>query len=230
MADPYQGGIALGDILFGRAKPGTGLAEQGQVYRNASALEQARIDRAKRMAYDALPNAIQGDPELGKRGALNSAMATINPNLSVLAEGNLKLGDLHVQGQRSEAIDAGQLPRYNQLTALQNNKPYEPVVVENGLLRPSGVALGDEAFQMMPTPQALASIEATEARTQQGQQRTNAAVDKSRHSPQGAKKSTASDEAAVLADARAAIAAGAPIEKVRARLKERGYSKLAGKL
>jgi hypothetical protein len=231
MADPRQGGIALGQLLFGRADPKAGLAEEGQVYKNASALEQARIDRAKRMAYDALPEAIGGDPELGKRAALNQALATINPNLSVLAEGSLKLGDLAVQGQRSEAIDANQIPRYNQLTALQNEKPYEPVRVASGNMMPSGVALGDEAFQVMPLPQTLATIEQKEASIQQGQQRTNAAVDKAKRGPQGGKKpSTGSDEAAVLADARAAIAAGAPVAKVRARLKERGYSKLAGKL
>lgn len=231
MADPYRGGVALGEILFGGADPKAGLAEQGQVYKNASALEQARIDRAKRMAYDALPDAIRDDPELGKRAALNQAFATINPNLSILAEGNIKLGDLAVQGQRSEAIDDGQIPRYNQLTALQSDKPYEPVRVASGNMMPSGVALGDEAFQMMPLPQTLATIEQKEASIQQGQQRTNAAVDKARRSPQGGKKpSTASNEADVLAEARAAIAAGASVAKVRARLKERGYSKLAGKL
>lgn len=231
MADPYKGGMALGDILFGRADPKAGLAEEGMVYRNADALEQARISRAKRMAYDALPDAIRNDPELGKRAALNQAFGTINPNLSVLTEGNIKLGDLAVQGQRADAIEAGQFPRYNQLTALQEDKPFEPVRVTGGNMMPSGVALGDEAFQVMPLPQTLATIEQKEAAIRQGQQRTDAAVDKKRGGSQGGKKpSTASDEAGVLADARAAIAAGAPVDKVRARLKERGYSKLAGKL
>lgn len=229
MADPRQGGIALGQLLFGQADPKAGLAEQGQVYKNTSALEQARIDRAKRMAYEALPDAIRDDPELGKRAVLNQAMATINPNLSILAEGNMKLGDLAIAGQRSDAMDAGETPRYNQLTALQTDKPYQPIRVVGGNMMADGVQLGDES--VVPLPQTLANIERSEALTNQGQQRTNAAVDKKRHGSQGGNKpTTASEEAEVLRQARERIKTPEDAKRVAEYLRAKGYPGVAKKI
>lgn len=232
MADAFHAGINLGQLVGGRGDPKARLEAEGKTYRNEEAMESARIERAKRMAYEALPDAMRADPQLGQRADLNIALGTINPNLSVLTEGNIKLGELQAQEQRRLALSAGDIPGYNQQTALQTGKEYQPVRVVGGTMMPNGVDLGAETFETVPTPESLARIEATEARVQQGQQRTNATVAKASRAPQsgGARKPGGLDPT-ILEQARERIQSGGRSAKeVHDHLVRMGYPKEAAEI
>lgn len=232
MADLYQAGAKLGDMLLGNSGQAAYTEQLGKEYQAQERMAKARQERSKMIAREALPAAIKADPVLGQRADLASAilgMAEGQPNLGTYTGGLGDLGDLALDTQREEAAKAGDYRRLNVLTAIKADKNYEPVVSEDGNLRPSGVALGDEAFRVQPLPQTQATI------AQKGKQGDAALIrankpPASRARGGGSKPSTASSEAQVLADARSAIASGASVASVKQRLKDRGYSKLAGKL
>jgi len=141
----------------------------------------------------------------------------------------------HSLGTSPTLPSAPDAATYNRARAYMEGKDYQPIRVVGGNMMADGATLGDA--DLIPLPQTLAGIQAVEARTQQGQERTAAAIAKSNRPPAprssssaGKPPTAAAAEASVLAEARAAISAGAPIGAVKARLKERGYSKLAGRL
>jgi hypothetical protein len=228
-----QGGFDLGELLAGGRPqdPAKALAIEGAVYRNASALEQARIDRAKAIAAVALPDAIRAHPQLGGvNGDVNAAFAGMNPNLSVLTEGNLKLGELGLQTQRIQALEAGDVKTHNRLADAQAGRAHQPTVALGGAYMENGanVMLGDEYIPTLPT---MTAQQRADASIQQGERRTDAAVARSgRTGNSGGTSKPAKQSDVILQQARDAIAGGASKEAVVQRLKDRGYSKLAKEL
>lgn len=229
MAEPFAGGAALGDMLFGRADTKTYPDQLKRNYEAQDAFAKARIERAKMLARDGLAAAIAKDPDLSKRGDLATSilgMAEGQPNLSTYTGGVGDLNDMALREERQKAMDAGNIVQANKLNAVITDKGYEPLISEDGNLRPSGVGLGDEAFEVMPLPQTLAAIEQKEKLGEAAMIRANKpAAPRSTRAP-----SAATDESAVLKQARDAIAGGASVEAVKQRLKDRGYGKLAGRL
>lgn len=228
MADLFKAGAALGDILFGKEDP---RAYADQLGRNASAqesMEKARRERLRRIAQEGLQSAIKADPVLGARSDLAYSIlgqAEGQPNLSTYTGGLGDLGDLAIDTQREEALKAGDLRRVNQLTALKADKNYEPVVVEDGLLRPSGVDLADEAFTMVPTPTALSTIEKNEQLGQAAITRANRPP-----APRTPRPSASADEAEIVRQARERISGGADPKKVADYLRAKGYPSAAKKI
>lgn len=242
------GGAALGDMLTGgpgRRAQGAYVDQFGKNAKAADAMWQARDNRARAIAREGLNPEVLGQAGYDEKLApllANVLAAGATPNLRNLGD-FANPADRLIDAERAEALKAGDIPRYNRMTALATDKAYQPARVTNGNILPDGVGLGDEAFQMVPLPQTLATIEQKEAQTQRTQAqigndaaRTGAYVDKQHRAPAprsgGSSKpaTTAQDEAAVLRKAREAVAAGASVEAVRKRMKDRGYGKLASKL
>lgn len=227
MQNGYEGFAALGDLLTG----GVGRRAESSYYKGvhegASAsrdLDLAREERARRMAREALPDAIRSagleHPELA---SAILGMATGQPNLGQLTDGYKDLGEMELQRQQVEAMKAGNTELANRLAAVRSDKSYEPVRAVDGNLIPSGVALGDPGFKVQPLPQTQATVDLRHAQAHKVAQPP--APHAGTHSSGGG---SADDQ--VLAEARAAIAKGADVHAVRKRLQERGYGALARKL
>jgi hypothetical protein len=248
MAQPgYEGFAALGQMLGGGVgKPGVyedtlkkaySADEQLQQARRARSLaliDSGRLDNRNAVTPALLQAALGGDIEA--QATLGSSVLGSNSTMNMG-----QLGDYQRPhyGQNlntaQEALEAGNIPTYNKFNAAAEGKNYQPVRALGGSYIEDGVALDD--LDMVPTLGTLNAIKRTDAAIDQGQQRTNASVAKSNRAPAshssgggGKAPSAAAAEAGVLAEARAAIAAGAPKAAVAGRLKERGYSKLAGRL
>lgn len=226
----YEGFAALGDLLSGGVKQRAeasfykGVRESSDAWRS---LDMAREARSKAMAREALPDAIRTagiqHPDLA---AAILGMADGQPNLGTFTSGLQDLGDLELDRQQLEAMKAGNIRLANELGAVKKDRNYEPVRIEDGVMVPSGVALGDSEFQVRPLPQTDVAMELGRARTHAVRNPPpRASAPKAAPSTGGVLS-----DAQALAEARQAIASGASREAVRKRLKERGYSKVAAKL
>jgi hypothetical protein len=184
MPNGYEGFAALGETLAGGnrgRREDAYIKGLGEGYTVQTKMEQAGRERAQRIAEDLKTQARQraadayrayatsrGLPaEAGELGAVFAQGG--NMNFGSFMGGDEQLGDRELDRQRLVALGEGKIEHANQLAAVANEKAYEPVRVLGGNLVPSGVALGDDAFQVRPLPQTQASID-------QGAQRTRAAV------------------------------------------------------
>lgn len=237
MADGYsRAGDALGTLLGGGAQT-KGVYEKTlkQAYDVEQALQDAR--RARSLAIieagrETSRAAVTPDLLQAALGGDITAQATLGA--SVLGGNHtMNLGQLGEYqrphyGQNvnlaQDALEAGRIADYNKFNAAAAGKSYQPVQVLGGAYVPDGMTI--DTIDAVPTPEVLSRIEKNEVLGQAAMTRANRAP-----APKAPKPpSTASMEADVLAQARAAIAQGASKEAVKARLIDRGYSKLAAKL
>lgn len=157
------GGAALGDLLTGGVAQRTQGVYVDQIRKHgqaADAMWQARERRARALAREAITR-----EEMERAGYAPQVAGLLS---AVLASGDSpdlrRLGDFQdpadqlIDQQRREAMEAGDVPRYNRLTAVRTDKAYQPARVVAGNVLPDGVALGDEAFVMQPLPQTQAQI------------------------------------------------------------------------
>lgn len=235
----YEGWGALGELAAGKVgTPGVYEDALKEGYSADKALQDARrarslalIDAARHESRRALT------PELLQRAMAGDAGAYAELGASALGSNqtiNLgQLGDAQrphfVQNVNAaqHAMESGDAAGYNRFNAAALGEGYQPTRVLGGAYVPDGMTM--DAIHAVPTPEVLSRIERDEAMTAQGQQRTDAYVAKQGRAPVRATSGAAVD-ADMLAQARAAIAAGASVEAVRQRLKDRGYGNLAGKL
>ena len=236
----YEGWAALGETLGGgsRARQGDAYIKGlGEGYTVQNKMEEAGRSRAMRIAEDLKTAArekaadayrayatVRGlPPEAGELGAVFAQGG--NMNFDSFMSGDEQLGDREIDRQRLAALGEGKFAHANQLAAVQNEKAYEPVRALDGNLVPSGVELGDPAFHVQALPQ-------TQARIDQGAQRTHAAVARSNRPPAGrsATSKAPSPEAEELSNAREALQSGIPRATVIAKMRARGYGSLAKKL
>lgn len=235
MADPYQAGATLGEALFGD-QTATYQGELRKAAQGHDALEQARRNRALRLIDEArqtqragitgelVQAALGGD--LGAQAELGAR--TLGSNQTVDLAHLRDFGQPHygeAQNIRYEGLlgDDPDIGRANRATAFVEDKPYQPIRELGGAYIADAATLGD--LDAIPTPSTLSQIEAREAATQ-------IAREKASRPPAARVKppTAASAENDVLAQARTAIANGADKEAVKARLRDKGYSKLAGRL
>jgi hypothetical protein len=240
MADGFN---ALGRELGAAIGGGGDTAAYDKALRGAyqaeDALQQARrsrslalIDAARQTARggitpDLVQRALGGD--VGAQAELGAAALGSNQTVNLGQLGDYqqpRYGE--AQNIRFEGLlgDNPDPARANRATAYVEGEDYQPTRVLGGAFVPDAMAPDD--IRAIPTPQTLANIEATE-------RRADAAVARSNRAPAargGGDKppTTAQAEAAVLAQARDAIAKGADPAQVKARMKQRGYTKLADKL
>lgn len=237
MAQPgYEGFAALGDMLLGGADARA--ADNANTYRKqafnaADAFWEAKQRRARALIDEArlgarttglTPDALAAagyDPKMVPvlAGVLGAAETPDMRRLGDFADP----ADQLLDKERREALEAGDVPRYNRVTALQQDKDYQPVRTLGGAYIADGVNLGD--LDAVPTPESLSRIEENEAQARAALIRANKPP-----AARASKPSATSAEADVLAQARAAIGQGAPKAAVQQRLRERGYSKLADRL
>lgn len=228
-----DGFMALGDMLVGGPKRRAEDEYAGQYRKNAQAADsmwKARDMRARAIAREGLKPELftqAGIPENQAPLAATILQAGDTPNLRNAALGDL--GDMALDKEIRSRMEAGDFAGANQLTAVKADKNYEPVRVTGGNMMPSGVALGDEKFEVVPLPQTLATIEQKEAQIDQGQQRTNATVARANRPPAG-RPSTPSDDKVVLAQARERVAGGADPKVVADYLRSKGYPDVAKKI
>lgn len=175
----YEGFAVLGDLVTGGAGARAEKAFLPQFKANAtamSALEMARkrrseaiaadmmVDNRGRLTPDLVTRALAGDESaLGELGAVTMGMAKGQPNFGTFTGGVQDVAGMSIDRQRQEALEAGNIPQYNRLTALGEGDDYQPARVVSGNVLPDGVALGDPDFAMQPLPQTAARIDATNA-------------------------------------------------------------------
>lgn len=227
----FAAGQQLGEVV-GQLRQGSDqkayVDQLGRAYdtrrkRAQAILDEARADSRTQyltpasLAKAGIP-AEQVDLAMGVLGTADT------PNLHNLDN----LGDFAVDRQREEALSGGNVQRYNQLTQLKADKEYQPVRAVQGNLLPSGVGLGDDAFEMVPLPQTLATIEQKEKLGEAALVRANRPP--AARSSSGRKPSAASADADILTQARARIAAGANPKTVADYLRKKGYPGVAKKL
>lgn len=234
MPTGYEGWTKLGEMLGGSiGTPGTYEKALGQQYdsqrsgyQRDKAMQEARIARAQAISREGLPAAIASDPELSKRLALAQSvlgMAEGQPNLSTYTGGLGDLDDLAITEMIKQRLAAGDVQGANQLTSVKTDKLYEPIREVGGNLLPSGVALGDDDFTMVPLPQTLALVDQREAAG-------NAAMIRANRPPAPRKTSAASAEAEALEQARERIYGGADPKTVADYLIRKGYPNVAAKI
>jgi|SRR6185437_8130425 len=178
---------AIGDLVFGNPANDqaslrsilTGQHQKGATYyqtlatggRAYEALAAARGARARAMLSDdqlahrrALPASIAGVYTNPQQAALVGDVMLSNGSPSLTQAGIFQNPNARVAlGQAATDMGAGNFAGYNQQTALAAGKPYEPVRIEGSTLLPSGVPLGDSAFQAVATPVGQADIGAKNA-------------------------------------------------------------------
>lgn len=186
--NPFEAGQQLGSLLFGQqpgagdpnGEPNlfdavSGAPRQGGIYYRTltqgaqaqNVMQEARINRAKALIQESMlqhrravtPQAMQ------TLGYSPQSAAALGDILLSSAEPDIRrFGPLAnpnavpALGQAATDMQAGDFPGYNEQTALAEGKPYQPVIVAGDTLRPSGVPLGDSAFQMVTTPTGQATI------------------------------------------------------------------------
>lgn len=178
--DAYQAGQQLGTLLFGGAPDAQGdrtpslfdallgRTAKGPVYyrtllrgaQTQNAMQEARINRAKALIEEQrAAERAKGHATIA--GVYKDPAQAALADMVLLGNENINLGNLGkyqnpnylpAQTQAATDMNAGNFAGYDQQTALATGKPYEPVRVVDGTMLPSGVALGDAAFQAMPTP------------------------------------------------------------------------------
>lgn len=239
----YEGYAAIGDILGGGAQHRADAnanrylgdaASTAYKWNEAAKSRSDAIIRASQLtSRQALPGALGGIYTDPKEAALANAVLGSNDTINMG-----QLGDFQTPGhaalvqEQQDALGKGDFKRMNAVTAVLGDKQFEPVIAKGGAYIENGATLGD--LDAIPTPEAAERINAIQAHTQQGQQRTDAAVRHSDRAPASHASthhaSVTEDETAILEQARAAIAKGADKGAVKKRLEDRGYSKVAGHL
>lgn len=235
--DPFKAGQVLGQAVFGDQQ-GAYDEQLGTEYKNQRALQDARraqslalIDADRLSARQAVtPEAMQtlGYSEPASQFLPNILRANTTLDLDQL--GKFQRPGYDVMADRAtQAVLGDDFPTYNASNAFMEGKTYEPTRVLGGAYVPSGVEVGSEDFVAVPTPEAAERIDATQRKT--AAYESKQARGPAPKAPKPDKPPSASQqESAVLQQARAAIAAGASVESVKQRLKDRGYGKLAGRL
>lgn len=244
MADPYSAGKQLGEAIFG-SQDKTYRDELGDVARSESAIEVARRNRAQalneiaqqenrgKITPDLLGRALGGD--IAAQAELGAATLQSNQTINLGQLGEFQRPHYgEAQNTRFDALGLGEAPAdiglANRATAFTEGRDYQPVRTLGGAFIQDAATI--DSLNAVPTPSTLAQIEATERRTQAAVDRANRPPAPRATKPDRPTKppTTAQAEATVLADARNAIAAGAPKAAVVKRLKDNGYSKLADRL
>lgn len=232
----YEGYAALGDLLGGGADQRAEL--NGAKYRSASAdaaykFNQAAEERSKALiaaarlaSRQALPDAVNGVYTDPKQAALLNAVLGSNETINMSQTGKFQTpGYTALVQEQQDALAKGDFKRMNAVTSVLGDKQFEPVITKGGAFIENGATLGD--LDAIPTPTSLATIEQKEAQGKAALIRANKPpAARSSHS----RPSAAGDEAAILEQARAALAKGAKKSAVKKRLEDRGYSKLAARL
>lgn len=240
----YEGFAALGEMLGGKiGKPGVyedtlkkaySTEEQLQQARRARALaliDSGRLESRQAVTPELLQRALGGD--IGAQAELGAGVLGGNQTMNL---GQLGEYQRPHYGQNlnaaQEALGSGDVAGYNRFNAAAEGKSYQPIRELGGAYIADGVALDD--IDMVPTLGTLSRMERDEAAIAQGQQRANAAVAKAGRAPAsgggGKKPSTSANEAGELANARAAIQAGADPAQVAELLRSRGFPALAKKV
>lgn len=248
MANGMEGFAKLGELVGGGGRGGVGSDAyvQGVTagYKAQSAMfdadksrEEARIARAMAIARESIPEAIAEAEYAENQRALLSAVLQSNRTMSLS-----QLGDLAVpQAGRAyeaaaEAAGQGNTMEQNRQTALATGKPFEPLDLDAGgkvVFNPATgqvdlTSLGDAA---LGSERALAGAREASADASRSRADLVDRTDPNRpRTTPGGTPSAAQTEAAMLQQARDAIAAGADPEAVRKRLQSLGYSNIAGKL
>lgn len=163
-------GSALDSVLGGAEHRGR-LAYADQFKKEATAADamwQARDNRARAIGREGFSpevvrRAMDGDADARAQLGSYTLQAGATPNLSNITGGLGDFARMDLDRERRAAIDAGNVPQYNQYTALAEGKDYQPARVVAGNVLRDGVGLGDEAFAVMPLPQTQATIGATNA-------------------------------------------------------------------
>lgn len=239
----YEGYAALGDILGGGATTrarANGQKYLGQASDTAYKFNRASQERAKAIiagmqqtSREGLPAALAGVYTDPKEAALAQAIlgSAATPNMHNL-DNFERPGYTALNAEQQDALGKGDFRRVNAITAVLGDKQFEPVIEKGGAYIANGATLGD--LDAIPTPATAERIDQMHAQTAQGQQRTNAYVDKAHNPPARSHAaphaSAAADEAEVLAQARARIKSPDDARKVAEYLKAKGYPNVAKKL
>lgn len=247
-----DGFAALGDVIGGGPQQRAAGAYTDQLKGHgqaADAMWQARDARARAIARegiraDVVREAMAGNADA--QAALGAAAlgTAASPNLSSITGGLGDFADMQIASERRAALEAGDVPRYNRLTAFETKKDYQPMQIEGGVAYADGTDLADAVFT--PLPQTQAQIESSRAQAERTRAnigndaaRTQAAVDKANRPPAprgggatGDKPRTAKQaEDFYLEQARQLIAdKRLSVEEAKQRLKNAGYSKAADRL
>jgi len=173
------GGTALGDLIAG------GPGERGekvyvdQLRKNfdaADAMWQARDRRARAIAREGIRGSVDKAGYAPNIAPLVGDILTTSDSPNIRNLGDFaNPADMAIEEERRKAMEAGDIPRYNRLTAVATDKAYQPARVVGGNVLPDGVGLGD-SLDMVPLPQ-------TQARIDDGRARTEAAVAKTNRAP-----------------------------------------------
>lgn len=195
---------------------------QGNTYRRDAAMEDATFKRKINIA-----RAAGLGPVLEKIGVSTESAGVANQIAQMNRSfGASTLGDFAVPGydeamdSSRQAMAAGDIPAYNQFNAQAQGKSYQPVRVAGGAYIEDGVGLGD--LDMVPTLPTMTAQQASETRLAQGQQRTDAYVDKSKRAP-AARGGKAGSDAEVIAQARSRIGPNRSAQDVAEYLTSKGY-------
>lgn len=249
MANAFQElGASIGQVAGS-------LLPSGQSEHYADGLQQGyTIQRAMEDAARARNLRLITDNRVASREKLPAALGAVytDPAQLALAEAvlgsneSINLGNLGkfqnpaareafqaAAGLLGDELGTEEVALANRAQDLLAGRTHQPTVIQAGTVRPSGYVLGDEALGGIEvTPQAAAQIASSAGRLAIAQRRAaEGAGGRGGGGGKPAKAPTAAQvDADVLAEARRAVAAGADIAKVRARLVERGYPKVADAL
>lgn len=236
MADGFR---ALGEVLGGardqsvydQALKGAyqteGALQQARRQRALALIDASRADARSAVTTDLVGRALSGD--VAAQAELGAQVLGSNQTMNLGQLGKFQQPHYgEAQNIRFEGLlgDTPDVARANRATAFVEGEDYQPTRVLGGAFVPD--AMGIDDIHAVPTPQTLANIQATERRADAAVARANRPP--APRSNPGRPPTSAQVEDAVLAQARDAIARGASKDAVKARLQQRGYSKLAGKL
>lgn len=247
MPNGMEGWGELGEMVAGNiGTAGTYEKALKEGYSTDKALQDARRARSLSIIDAGRADKRAGmTPELMQRMAAGDQAAQAEV-MSIVLGGNStmnmnQLGDYQqpmygeasmrqFEGLLGDEPDVGMANRAN---AYIQGKAYQPTITQGGAYMADGADIlgGDEYIPTLPT---MTSQNRAEASIGQGQQRVDIAAAKAGRTGGGGSggkpPTTAQSEAKVLADARAAVAGGADPAMVAARLREKGYATLAGKV
>ena len=224
-------GAQIGGLFFNQNK---GVAYRDQMDKNARSqklMAEARDAQAMSMdraavtaeslgkAYPSLP-----PDQAAFLATVLRTQPTMNLNTTGLTPRQMQ--ELGLQAQAQKALTPV-LGEGNAALAAIDAKPVKVAVNDNNVLLNPLAPLGDQVPVVSPAFNASLAQKESDSKRRAQTSRTNAAA---RGGTGGKPKTRAQDEASVLRQARAAIAAGGDKEKVKERLEAQGYSKLAGAL
>lgn len=181
-------GAALGDIVSGGPQRRAKGVYVDQYRKNAEAADsmwKARDSRARAIAREGLStDTLTGAGYDAKVAPLlaNVLAAGATPDIRNLGD-FADPADRLIDAEREAALKAGDMPRYNRLTALATDKSYQPARIEDGVITPDGVGLGDSAFKVQPLPQTQSLIDQRAASSRATETRADAYADHQRRAP-----------------------------------------------